>query len=218
MVDFLVSGVPTEVYWTLLGVTVDKVADKVLHPKQFLDDLKRDDRLRLAEKLRRRNFTGERLLRVFTKYEEWDPKQLERLYEFTENEALRVLINAGYEPGEGGFWKKSRSVAGDAQRQAMEKIRTDAGTTSISSPVCVSRSGQGADSPYESIESKTGGSIPAPAPPRYIRRSEQAASVTVCRQSCDFMPGRTARLDSISTTERYLRFTRRRSTVPRLQR
>ena len=122
LVDFLLSGVPQ----AISGAVAGAIAAKAVHPKQLIDDVKKKYRLHTAERLRRRNFTGPRLLSVCKRYEEWDPKRLERLHEFTEAEAIRVLLNAGYVPGEGGFWTKSKTVEGKARRQAMEQVQTDA--------------------------------------------------------------------------------------------
>jgi hypothetical protein len=59
---------------------------------------------------------------VLKRYPEWDPKHLERLFEFTELEAIRVLLNAGYEAGEDGFWRRLETPEGDQRRQAMDRL------------------------------------------------------------------------------------------------
>ena len=93
-----------------------------VHPRQLLNEVKHARRRQIAEKLRKRNFTGERLLRVLTRYPEWDAKQLERLFEFTELEAIRVLVNAGYQPGEDGFWRRSDTPDEEHRRQALDQF------------------------------------------------------------------------------------------------
>ena len=114
LVELVLAGVP--------GAIAGAVTAKMVHPKQLINDVKKARRRQIAEKLRTRNFTGERLLRVLKRYPEWDPKQLERLFEFTELEAIRVLANAGYEPGEGGFWQRSETAQGDQRRQAIDQV------------------------------------------------------------------------------------------------
>ena len=114
LLDLLLSAAP--------GAIAGAIAAKLVHPKQLINEVKHARRLQIAEKLRKRNFTGERLLGVLRRYPEWDPKQLERQFEFTELEAVRVLVNAGYQPREDGFWRRSDTPDGEHRRQALDQL------------------------------------------------------------------------------------------------
>lgn len=104
LLDLLLAGVP--------GAVAGAIAANVAHPKEFVDQIKASRRRQIAETLRKRGYTGDRLLRVASRYPEWDPEHLQRLFEFTSAEAIRVLVNAGYEAGTDGFWRKSPSADG----------------------------------------------------------------------------------------------------------
>ena len=68
LLELLLAGVP--------GAIAGAVTAKLVHPKQLIDEIGKARRLQIAEKLRQRNFTGERLLRFLKRYPEWDPKRL----------------------------------------------------------------------------------------------------------------------------------------------
>lgn len=103
LLKLLMAGVP--------GAVGGAIATKLLHPVRVVKDLRQARRRQIAEQLRRRGFTGPRLLRVMTRYPAWDPERLQKLFDFTEAEATRVLSNAGYEPGEDGLWRASSDAA-----------------------------------------------------------------------------------------------------------
>lgn len=114
LLDLLLAGVP--------GAVAGAIAANVAHPKEFVDQIKASRRRQIAETLRKRGYTGDRLLRVASRYPEWDPEHLQRLFEFTSAEAIRVLVNAGYEAGTDGFWRKSPSADGRSRRDAMDEV------------------------------------------------------------------------------------------------
>lgn len=114
LVDLLLSPLSTAV----LGA----IAVKIVHPKQLTDQIRQARRHQIAEELRKRNFTGPHLRHILKRYPEWDQDHLKRLFDFTDAEAIRVLVNAGYERREDGFWQQSSSAEAEARREAMEEI------------------------------------------------------------------------------------------------
>lgn len=118
LVDLLLSGLP--------GAVAGAITAKVVHPKQLINQVKMARRYQIAEELRKRNFTGPHLHEVLKKYPEWDRENLGRLFGFTDAESIRVLVNAGYEQRDDGFWQKSRSPAGEERREAMEELDREA--------------------------------------------------------------------------------------------
>lgn len=115
IVDLLLSPVST----ALLGA----IAVKIVHPKQLTDQIRQNRRHHIAEQLRKRNFTGPHLRHIINRYPEWDQDHLKRLFDFTDAEAIRVLVNAGYERrDDDGFWQRSSSAEAEARRDAIEGI------------------------------------------------------------------------------------------------
>jgi hypothetical protein len=53
---------------------------------------------------------------------EWDPEHLKRLFDFADAESIRVLVNAGYEQRDDGFWQRSSSATAEGHREAMAEI------------------------------------------------------------------------------------------------
>lgn len=115
LVDLLLSNLPTAIALA--------IASKIVHPKLLTDQIRQSRRHHVAEELRKRNFTGPHLRHVLNRYPEWDQDHLKRLFDFTDAEAVRVLVNAGYEQrDEDGFWQRSNSAEAEARREAIEEI------------------------------------------------------------------------------------------------
>ena len=114
LIDFLLSPVPA----ALAGA----LAARVVHPLEFVDKLKARRRRALGKELRQRGFTGPKLNAVLLEYPQWDSSDLADGLGWTQPEALRALLNGGYQLDDDGLWRISTTDAGQEQRQRMDDI------------------------------------------------------------------------------------------------
>lgn len=114
LVDFLLSPVPA----ALAGA----LAARLVHPLELIDKLKARRRRALGKELRRRGLTGPRLRAVLLEYPQWDSTDLADGFGWTKPEALRALLNAGYQLDDDDLWRISSTDAGQTQRQEMDDL------------------------------------------------------------------------------------------------